>query len=211
MRSTVDRVDSLVQSAVFYPLRCLLLLALLSASACAVRFPIMIGEEKAPPATGGCRVCVVDVWTLDGRVAVQTAQDGWSANLHWEHDRAQDRVRISGPFSQGAVSVVLQGDLIYINEGNGKTEVSRDPDTALRERVGFPVPLRSLRYWLLGVPAQHTDTAAVTTGEGFVQQGWTLNYSGAYQADGFTLPARMVANNEHAKLKLVVDSWGVGK
>ena len=191
-------------------LRSLLLSALCLVGACAVRFPVMIGEKPVQPVTADCRVCEVEVWTLEGRVAVQSGQDGWSANLHWEHDHAQDRVRISGPFSQGAVSIVLQDDLIYINEGNGKTEVSRDPDSALRERVGFPVPLRSLRYWLLGVPARRQESA-VTTGEGFVQQGWTLSYSGAYQADGFSLPARTVANNEHARLKLVVDSWAVGK
>jgi len=195
----------------FYTLGDLLLGSLLlMMNACATRSiaPATVESTSA----GGCSICALQVWTLEGRVAVQAGQEGWNANLHWEHDRFQDRVRISGPFSQGAVSVVLQDDLIYINEGNGNTEVSRDPDTALRERIGFPVPLRSLRYWLLGVPAQQAESAAaVTTGDGFVQQGWTLSYSGVYRADGFTLPGRTVANNEHAKLKLVIDSWAVGK
>lgn len=179
-------------------------------SACATRPPVSVDIKTG--AEEGCRICALDAWALEGRVAVQSAQQGWNANLHWEHDHGQDRVRISGPFSQGAVSVILQDDLIYINEGNGKTEMSREPDTALKARVGFPVPLRSLRYWLLGVPSPQADYVAAGKGDaGFVQQGWTLVYSGTYQVDNFTLPARMVVSGENAKLKLVLDSWTVGK
>jgi outer membrane lipoprotein LolB len=203
--------DSRMKACVISAFGNLLLGAMLLMSACATGPTVPAAVESV--SGGACSICALEVWTLDGRVAVQTGQEGWNANLHWEHDRLQDRVRIFGPFSQGAVSVVLQGNLIYINEGNGNTELSHDPDSALRERVGFPVPLRSLRYWLLGVPAQKTesDAAAAVAGDGFVQQGWTLSYSGAYRADGFTVPARMVANSEHARLKLVVDSWAVGK
>ena len=60
-------------------------------------------------------------WSMDGRIGVQSSEGAWQANLYWEHDPAQDRLRISGPLNQGLVSIVVQKDLIYVNEGEGVT------------------------------------------------------------------------------------------
>lgn len=150
-------------------------------------------------------------WRLDGRVGVQTPKEGWSAHLFWEHEGRQDRLRLSGPFSQGAVSIILQDDLIYINEGNGKVEISHDPDAALRERLGFAVPLYSLRYWVLGLPSpgeEHVETPHEGGGSwGFSQQGWVLVFERYLNVREWVLPQKATIRGNEVKLKLIADDW----
>lgn len=148
-------------------------------------------------------------WRLEGRVGVQTRKDAWQANLFWEHEGHQDRLRISGPFSQGAVSIILQDDLIYINEGNGVVESSRNPDAMLKARLGFAVPLSSLRYWVLGVPspgAQHT-VERDSSGTGFRQSGWLLRFDRFVNVRDLVLPKKMMIQGDEVKLKLFADEW----
>ena len=37
-------------------------------------------------------------WQMDGRIGVQAQSSAWQANLVWDHEESQDRLRISGPY-----------------------------------------------------------------------------------------------------------------
>jgi outer membrane lipoprotein LolB len=146
-------------------------------------------------------------WSMDGRIGVQSADQAWHADLFWEHDPAQDRLRISGPLSQGLISIVVQKDLIYVNEGNGVTQLSRDPDAMLRQRLGFAVPLTSLRYWMLGVPDPDKSSLSMAGGGGFQQAGWTIYPDDLANVDGWMLPRKLSARGAGVKLKILADNW----
>jgi outer membrane lipoprotein LolB len=150
----------------------------------------------------------INAWKLEGRIAVKAGNEGWNANLFWEHEDGQDRLRIYGPFSQGAVSIIVQSDLVYINEGNGVVSSSREPDALLKKKLGFTVPLRSMRYWVLGLPAPDTDYHAQADGKGgFEQQGWALDFTRFEHVGQFVMPQKMTIRGNAVSLKLVVDEW----
>jgi outer membrane lipoprotein LolB len=151
-------------------------------------------------------------WSMDGRIAVQSGEKAWQANLFWEHEPQQDRLRLSGPWSQGLVSIVLQKDLIYVNEGGGVTALSKDPDAMLREKLGFVVPLASLRYWVLGRPNPALSSRPGAAHESdedsaFEQSGWQIQVQNTSQVDGWLLPQKLVAQGAGVKLKIVTDQW----
>lgn len=152
-------------------------------------------------------------WRLEGRIGVQTADDAWQANLFWEHDANQDRLRISGPFSQGMVSIVVQKGLIYVNEGNGVTESSRDPEGMLKDRLGFAVPLSSLRHWVVGLPDPNQPHTPIfgKSGSllGFRQSGWVLQFQQYTNVGDRVMPQRFALQGPEVKLKLIADSWRV--
>jgi outer membrane lipoprotein LolB len=152
-------------------------------------------------------------WSMEGRIGVQTGDDAWQANLFWDHDAAQDRLRISGPLSQGVVSIVVQKDLIYVNEGNGRTQLSRDPDAMLRERLGFAVPLASLRYWILGVPDPGPAYSPMPGGEGaesvFRQLGWEVRLEQSQPVGPRSLPQKLRVRGSGVTLKIVADDWNI--
>lgn len=153
----------------------------------------------------------IKAWSMDGRIGVQSPEKAWQANLYWEHDPKQDRLRISGPFSQGLVSIVVQNDLIFVNEGNGATHLSRDPDAMLRERLGFAVPLSSLRYWMLGVPDPDRSSlpmaGAGDAAGGFQQAGWQIYPDNLASVDGWMLPQKLRAHGAGVKIKILADNW----
>lgn len=157
----------------------------------------------------------VSAWKLEGRIGAKMGGEGWNANLFWEHDGGQDRLRISGPFSQGAVSIIVQRDLVYVNEGNGVVTLAREPDDWLKKRLGFAVPLRSLRYWVLGLPAPGIDYKSVLDAAGglagFEQQGWALAFQGFAKEGDFMLPQKMTIRGYDVALKLIADEWVLTK
>ncbi len=170
------------------------------------------GKTVAPPVTQAQQQLYrQSAWKLEGRIGAKMGHEGWNANLFWEHEGGQDRLRISGPFSQGAVSIIVQSDLVYINEGNGVASSSRNPDDWLKQRMGFAVPLRSLRYWVLGLPAPDLEYQAELDAsgglKGFEQQGWVLAYEGFDSVDGFVLPKKMTIRGGKVMLKLIADEW----
>jgi len=170
-------------------------------------------KEPAVPGVSQAqqRIYGLSSWRLEGRIGVQTAKDAWHANLFWEHEGRQDRLRISGPFSQGAVSIILQDDLIYINEGHGVVESSREPDVMLKQRLGFAVPLASLRYWVMGVPSPVAEHAAERDSSGrirgFRHLGWLLSFDRFVNVRDLVLPQKMTIQGHEVKLKLIADEW----
>lgn len=170
------------------------------------------GKAAMPPVTQSQQQLYrLSAWKLEGRIGAKMGHEGWSANLFWEHEGGQDRLRISGPFSQGAVSIIVQSDLVYVNEGNGAVSSSRNPDAWLKQRLGFTVPLRSLRYWVLGLPAPDVEYKAELDAagglKGFAQQGWVLAFESFDSAGGFVVPKRMSIRGGEVTLKLIADDW----
>jgi outer membrane lipoprotein LolB len=186
------------------------LLALLAGCA-----PFQAETVRPTPAGEAAKQALYSIqfWRMEGRIGVQTAEDAWQANLFWEHEPAQDRLRVSGPLSQGMVSIIVQKDLIYINEGNGVTQLSRDPDAMLRERLGFAVPLASLRYWILGVPNPEQNATTIPAGGdssgGFEQAGWLVRVERSREIENRTLPQRLLIQGHGVKLKIIGDNWEI--
>lgn len=151
-------------------------------------------------------------WVMDGRIGVHSSNDSWQANLVWGHDERQDRLRLSGPLSQGLITIIVQKDLIYINEGDGVEHLAREPEAALRAKLGFSVPLRSLRYWVLGVPNPEVSWQVVSpeTRGAFEQEGWRVTPSGRSAMGEYSLPERLLVEGSGIRLKIVVDQWGPG-
>ena len=165
--------------------------------------------QKAPPTEVSSKTpASIKSWSMDGRIGVQSTEGAWHANLYWEHAPEQDRLRISGPLSQGLVSIIVQKDLIYLNEGNGVTSLSRDPDAMLRQRLGFAIPLTSLRYWILGVSDPEKKSVSLATG-GFKQAGWEVASDKLTTVDGWMLPQKLRVQGAGVKLKILADSWDI--
>jgi len=133
----------------------------------------------------------ISAWRLDGRVAVQTAAEGWSANLVWKHDPETDHLALSGPMQQRAATILARKDFVSFRSADGTDIIANDADALLRERVGIAIPLGVLRYWVLGVPSPDHAYAPDPSGEDardFLQLGWSLHYGDYLAADAMRLP-----------------------
>ncbi len=144
-------------------------------------------------------------WRLEGRVAVASPSDSWTANIDWGHLPEADKIRLSGPLGQGAVAIELDDKSVKIDRGGGNVQSSTEPEAFINQQLGLSVPLQSLRFWAVGLP--ETGKPYQETVDGFVQDGWLVAYKEMQKADNETLPRKMAVSNNHVKLKLIIDQW----
>lgn len=161
------------------------------------------------------RLLALDAWEARGRMAVKSDGRGAQGDLRWEQRGAEARIRVSGPFGAGAYEIRWDQATLSIASRNG--EFSRawaGPDAAeqfLAEQLGWSFPAASIRYWLLGLPDPASPAEETFTPDGapatIAQNGWSVSYERFALAGGLHMPARLTAQNERARLRLVIDRW----
>jgi len=194
------------------PLRYAAALLLLAMAGCAVAPPL----PPAAPGAAEARRAVLqarEAWQIAGRVAVAAQGEGGSANLDWRQAGAASDLTLRGPFGSGTLRVVLSDQEILIEDGETRL-VGEEALMLLRARLGADVPVRQLRYWVLGVPA---PGSAFVEGSGpgglpavLDQDGWRIEFD-RYRAVGEDLlPARVDLQQGTTRVKLSLSRWEFG-
>jgi len=151
----------------------------------------------------------LDAYSLTGRVAVAANGEGFSGNLRYQQQPHRSDLSLDGPMGMGGVRVALDGEELSIDTSGGDHLDGGAARAELEKRLGFSLPLAELRWWLLGVPAPGEST--VVEGEGAIavieQVGWRISIDARAPALGFSLPQRLTATREGARMKLLVDRW----
>lgn len=107
---------------------------------------------------------------------------------------------------QGTVIISLMGDAVTIDRGGDDVQSSTQPEEFINQQLGMFVPVRSLRYWVVGLP--EPSHSYKDTDVGFNQAGWLSEYKQmqAVKNNG-AMPFKMMVMNNQIKLKLIIDHW----
>jgi len=150
-------------------------------------------------------------YSLNGRVAVAANGQGFSASLRYEQMPRSSNLALDGPLGIGGLRVVLEGEELQIATSRGEKLDGEAARAELERRLGFALPLAELRWWLLGIPAPGETAVNQDAGTGeihdFMQAGWRVSINSRAAGLGFSLPQRLTAEREGARLKLLVDRW----
>jgi outer membrane lipoprotein LolB len=153
----------------------------------------------------------LDRYGLNGRVAVAANGQGFSASLRYQQMPGSSNLALDGPLGIGGMRVVLEGQELEIATSRGEKLDGDRARAELELRLGFALPLAELRWWLLGIPAPGDVTLNQDTGtgeiHGFMQSGWRVSINARAPGLGFSLPQRLTAEREGARLKLLVERW----
>ena len=156
-------------------------------------------------------------FTLKGRLAVAAGEEGFSAGLRW-HQRDRDAlIELDGPFGVGGLRLQVRGEALELTTSRGERLDGAAARGELERRLGFELPLESLRYWVRGVPDpssaadERLDVAAPRLA-GLAQGGWTVDYA-AYLEDPMSgaLPRRLSLVRQGTRLRLVIEAWTPGE
>lgn len=161
-------------------------------------------------------LAAIQAWSMEGRVALRTEDDGWTASMTWSQWRDFMEFHLRGSFGIGSTRVHGTTDRIVIENSRGETWVSRDPARDLARETGWQVPLASLRWWMIGVPAPDSRLSEeVVDGQGRLvrlrQAGWEIEYSAYREVDGLMLPEKVRVESDEVRLRIHVRSWVVGE
>lgn len=144
-------------------------------------------------------------WSLDGRLALSGADDSWSADLNWEHLPEVEEIKLSGPLGQGSIVIHLSEGFVTVARGDDAVQSSTDPEQFINQQLGLSVPVRSLRYWIIGLPMP--DQPFEDSKGGFKQADWQVDYQQMQIVNEQSMPRKIVVKNDRVKLKLIVDQW----
>ncbi len=149
-------------------------------------------------------------WRLTGRIAIQTADEGWHATLDWRQFGDHYDIRIIAPLGQGTVMLSGDSERVVLRTANEILD-ARDPDQLLYETLGWRVPVAALRHWVLGLPAPGEDARPELDAVGRLaelrQRGWRIRFQDYEQRAGYTLPGRVFARGVEGQVRLAIGEW----
>lgn len=153
----------------------------------------------------------LDRYALNGRVAVAANGQGFSASLRYQQRASHSNLALDGPLGIGGLRVEIEGEDIQIATSRGEKLDGQAARDELERRLGFQLPLDELRWWLLGIPAPGEASVNQDGGSGeirdFNQSGWHVSINTRAPGLGFSMPQRLTAEREGARLKLFVTNW----
>lgn len=154
-------------------------------------------------------------WRLNGRIGVISGEKrGWHAGLRWEYLEGVDALVISGPLGQGGVALWVRPGWIRIRYPDGRVQESARPRELLRRILGVAVPLESLHYWILGLPAPapaKPEYDLLGRLRLLDQDGWQVEYRRYLRLGPGALPAKLILTGPgRVRVTLIVDEWRIG-
>jgi outer membrane lipoprotein LolB len=150
-------------------------------------------------------------WTFDGRVGFIDGKDSGSGSLTWSQQGERSVLDFHGPLGAGAVHMEGDAASLHVKTSRGDDFTTTDPETDLGARLHQPLPVLSLRYWVLGMPDPGADYTKTSDAHGELvsldQRGWHVEYQGYAAVEGFSLPTLLVLQRDAVRIKLAVSDW----
>ena len=135
------------------------------------------------------------------------------ARFFWQQT-GQDRYRLllTNPLGSTELSLTAQPGSAQLVDNQGKTYTAEDGEEMIGKLTGMPIPLNSLRQWILGLPGDATDYTLDDQYRlrevNYTQNGktWKVVYGG-YNDQKPALPANMELTEGSQRIKLKMDNW----
>ena len=194
----------------------LLPLASLVLTACAINAPKGPGKSPDSPQW---RQHQQDVRNLNqfqtrGAFAYLSDEQKVYARFFWQQT-GQDRYRLllTNPLGSTELSLTAQPGSVQLIDNKGQTYTATDAEEMIGRLTGMPIPLNSLRQWIIGLPGEATDYALDDQYRlrelNYTQNGktWHVTWSGYTSDTKPSLPANMELNDGSQRIKLKMDNW----
>ena len=150
-------------------------------------------------------------WQVQGRVALRTDDEGWSANFDWQQRGSDYRIRLRGPFGQGAVELHGNELGVWLQQAEQLPVFALDAETLLEQQTGWRLPVAGLAAWLRGVPVAGTESELAWDAQGrlqhLAQNGWQIDYQRYLEKNALMLPQKLRLQRDSVRVKFIIDDW----
>lgn len=146
-------------------------------------------------------------WSFSGRMSVTDEVNAVSASIEWLHHNKLENIKLSGPFGQGRARIILTDTAVEVEQAGESIRYLGDVDEIVSTQIGVQLPASSLKYWVLGLTEPNVDY--VQSESGFMQHGWKVTYLEMQSSGGFELPRKIKIERGKARLKLIINQWGI--
>lgn len=154
----------------------------------------------------------LDGWTLRGRGALSAGGRGWNGGVHWAQCADAFDLRFIAPLGAGTLRISGLPGAMRVRGTDGTDFHAADLEADLEHLLGARLPVESLRWWVVGVPAPDAahlalDLDAAGRAMRFEQAGWAVSYPRYTTHAGIEVPALVVAERDDTRVRVVLDDW----
>lgn len=134
----------------------------------------------------------VTSWKIQGRLGVQTEDDGGSLDLFWDQKGENYSIRLIAPMGQGTILINGNAQGVRIKTAEGE-QYDENADALLASSLGIKIPVTGLRDWLRGLPMNNKPIVKQRWDEQghlyqLVQDDWNIEMSDYKKVGDHQLP-----------------------
>jgi outer membrane lipoprotein LolB len=164
-------------------------------------------------------------WTIQGRLALRTADEGGQAALNWVRDEDRHTIDITGPLGRGHMRLTQDRDGAELRDADQKTWRAPNAQQLLFRTTGWLIPLDGLNYWMLGLPAPEIAASQDLDEWGRLktlrQSGWDIRFLEYTRIGTVDLPSKLFvkklteaadgndSKNATVEVRLLIEHWAL--
>jgi len=173
-----------------------------------------VRPDKTIPAATAADVAAIDHWRIDGRIAIQKGDEGYSASLYWLQRLRTFQLRLVAPLGRGTYELSGNEKRVALSVPDGGRFVAPDAATLMREHLGWSIPVAGAEFWLRGLIAPSSEPNYVRRDEAgqltdLEQDGWRVSILRRTAVDGVDLPAKLFMHYGDLKVRIVINAWNL--
>ncbi len=171
-----------------------------------------VAGNRGPAVLDAAALAELESWGLRGRVALNREGRGAQANVLWRQQGALAQLELSGPWGVGAERVRIEdGDVNLLSEGDWVSMCAPGIQIDELEMLCESAPLKSLPYWLRGLPDPGSPFTEYSSGQGavreFRQDGWRIEVNALARSGDLAVPRRLNISGPGASMKVAITNW----
>lgn len=152
-----------------------------------------------------------DRWILQGKLGVSDGKEGGSGTLNWTQDGERYEFTVRSPVVGKSFRLSGGPDGALLEGLDGGPLRGPDAESLMLKALGWDVPLRDLRAWVLGLRAD-SGPAELSFGTDRLpsllqQDGWSVDYREWDAVRQPPMPKKVFAEKPPYRVRLSIESW----
>jgi len=153
-------------------------------------------------------------WGLVGKISLDDGDRGGSGRLQWDVTAEGSEIDFHGALGRGAWHLQISPDGAVLREANGSEQSAPGVNALIQDRMGWPVPVEALQWWVRGLAAPGVVNDEQLDSQGLLtsldQLGWKVEFNRYDAKTGIALPVRLDARRDSYRVKLAIGRWQLG-
>lgn len=152
-------------------------------------------------------------WTIEGKLALRTAEQAESASMRWLQEGASTELSLSGPMGINATTIHSDGRLLEIRQGDQSSHWDLSDPALLARETGWDLPLQALPYWLKGLPSPDLTVQSLELNpeksllQSLQQDHWLVLYEDYDTFGRYRMPTRLHIRRADTSVRVIIRDW----
>jgi outer membrane lipoprotein LolB len=153
----------------------------------------------------------VTEWGFAGKISLDDGDQGGSGKLLWSVEPGGSSLNFHGAMGRGAWHLQTGPNGAVLKEANGDVQTGPDVNDLIQDRMGWPIPVDALQWWVRGLAAPGLVEEEKLDNEGrllrLTQFGWMVNFNRYDSIGDVALPKRLDVTRNNYRVKLAISRW----